>query len=49
MTVYSTILDCYSLADIIEYNDKTEEETLQFLIEDGYLVLPDIRPMDFDD
>lgn len=49
MTDYAAILDCYSLVELLELNDKTEEELLIFLVEEGYLLLPKVQPLDFDD
>jgi len=46
---YSTILEAYSLEDILELNDITAEEALEHLVESGYLHLPDIQPLEFDD
>lgn len=48
MTDYTAILDCYSILELLELNDKTEEELLIFLVEEGYIDLPDIKPMDFE-
>jgi hypothetical protein len=49
LTDYTAILDCYSITDILELNDKTEEELLIFLHEEGYVKLPLIKPLEFDD
>lgn len=46
---YATVLEAYSLEEILELNDVTEEETLDFLVTQGFLVLPDIQPLEFDD
>jgi hypothetical protein len=43
-----TLLDTYTFSEILELNDLTEEETLDFLIEQGYLQIP-IKPVDYDD
>lgn len=48
MTHYATILDVYSISDILELNDKTDEECLEFLVEEGYVSLPDIQPLEFE-
>lgn len=45
---YEVILDVYSLEEILELNDKTTEECLEFLIEEGYVNLPRIKPLDFE-
>lgn len=49
MTEYSTILDCYSIEDLLELNDKTTEECLEYLVDLGYISLPTIKPLDFDE
>lgn len=44
---YATILETYSLEDILELNDLTAEDCLEFLVEEGYLSLPEIKPLEF--
>ena len=44
---YTTILETYSLEDILELNDLTTEECLEFLVDEGYVDLPEIKPLDF--
>ena len=46
---YSAILDVYSISDILELNDLTEEDLLIYLVENDYVTLPAIRPIDFED
>lgn len=48
MTDYAAVLDCYSITELLELNDKTEEELLIFLVEEGYIDLPDVQPLDLD-
>jgi hypothetical protein len=48
MPPYSTILETYSLSEILELNDLTEEDLLEFLVEEGMIKLPDIKPLDFE-
>lgn len=43
----STLLETYSFVEILELNDLTEEEALDFLVTQGFLELPDIKPLDF--
>jgi len=45
---YTTILETYSLEDILELNDLTAEECLEFLVDEGYIDLPEIKPLDFE-
>jgi len=47
VTEFSAILDTYSLSEILELNDITEEEALDFLVTQGFLELPEIKPLDF--
>lgn len=48
MTDYTAILEVYTLEDILELNDLTTEECLSFLVENEFINLPTIRPIDFD-
>lgn len=45
---YAAILETYSLEEILELNDSTEEEALEFLVTQGFLVLPKIKPLEFE-
>lgn len=47
--VIEDILQSYSLEEIIEYNDKTPEDVLDFLVDEKYLELPDVQPLEFED
>jgi hypothetical protein len=49
LTDYAAILSCYSITELLELNDKSEEELLIFLVEEGYLSLPEVTPLEFDD
>jgi hypothetical protein len=42
-------LQVYDLSEIIEKNDLTEADVLLFLVEQGFLELPDPEPLDFSD
>lgn len=48
MTLYTTILDAYTLEDLLELNDKTTEDCLEFLVEEAFITLPDIQPLEFE-
>lgn len=48
MTHYSVILDTYTLEDLLELNDKTPEDCLEFLVEEAFITLPDIQPLEFE-
>lgn len=48
MTSYTAILDCYSLEEILELNDLTPEDLLEFLVEEEYIKLPTITPLEFE-
>jgi len=43
------VLQTYSLDDILELNELTEEDILLFLVEEDFLKLPNPRPVDLDD
>jgi len=44
----TTLLDVYTLEEILELNDKTPEDCLEFLVEEKFVKLPNIKPLDFD-
>lgn len=48
MTEYDSTLEVYSLEEVLELNDKTPEEALEYLVTSGYISLPDVRAMDFE-
>lgn len=43
---YEYLLDTYSMEEILELNERTEEEALEFMVEQGFLSLPSILPVD---
>jgi hypothetical protein len=43
----SKVLQTYTLEEILEFNDLTEEEVLFFLVEEDFIQLPDPKPVDF--
>jgi hypothetical protein len=43
------VLEVYSLTEVIEQNDLTEEDVLRFLVEQEFVELPDPKALDFDD
>lgn len=45
---YAALLETYSLNEILELNDLTEEDILEFLHVEGYVDLPEIKPLEFD-
>lgn len=45
---YAALLETYSLNEILELNDLSEEELLEFLHKEGYVDLPEIKPLEFD-
>lgn len=46
--MYSAILEVYDLSEIIEYNDLTQEEVLEYLVEHKILKLPEVQPLEFE-
>lgn len=46
--VLSKVLEVYTLEEILELNDLTTEDCLEFLVEQNFLVLPEILPVYFD-
>lgn len=43
------VLQTYTLSEIFEYNDLTEDEVLKFLVEQEFVQLPKILPVDLID
>ena len=46
---FATLLEVYTLEEILELNDKTEEDCLEFLVDEKFVKLPSIKPLDFDE
>lgn len=42
------ILETYALEQIFEMNDLTEEEVLMYLVEQDFVSLPEIKPVDLE-
>jgi len=40
-----SLLEIYTLDDILEHNDITLEEALAILVEEGKIVIPEVRPV----
>lgn len=45
---YATVLETYSLEEILELNDLTAEDCLEFLVEEGFVKMPDVEPLEFE-
>jgi hypothetical protein len=43
------LLEVYSFQDILELNDRSEADALEFLVNQDFLILPQVKPLDFDD
>jgi len=41
------LLEIYTLTEILELNDLTEEDALSFLLDEGFVESPEIKPLDF--
>jgi len=46
---YDTVLEAYTLSEILELNDKTEAECLEYLVHHHYVELPEVLPIEFDE
>jgi len=44
----SSILNTYTLEELLELNDLTVEDALDYLLEHKFLVLPEYLPVDLD-
>ena len=49
MTDYSAILETYTISELLELNDLTDEDVLKLLVESGYVALPEILPLEFEE
>lgn len=45
---YEAVLDLYTLEDILEFNDVTPEEALEFMVKSRLLKLPEPQELEFD-
>ncbi len=45
MTEYTDLLETYTIEDILELNDLTAEDCLEFLVEEGFVELPEVKPL----
>lgn len=43
----AALLDAYTFSEILEMNDLTEEEVLEYLVQHGVIRLPEIQPLEF--
>lgn len=43
------ILEVFSIEDLIEMSDQTIEAAVAFLYLEGFIKLPDVKPLVFDD
>lgn len=48
MTNYTAILDVYSIEDLLELNDITPEECIEYLLTLKYIKLPEVEPLEFE-
>lgn len=46
MIDWEALLQIYSIEEILELGDLTDEDVLEFLYEEGFLILPDIGVLD---
>jgi len=48
MTLYSSLLETYTLEEILEINDLTPEECLEYLVEGKLIHIPEVIPLEFE-
>lgn len=48
MSIYKNALELYSLEEILEYNDISPEDALEFLVEEEFITLPEVEQLEFD-
>lgn len=46
---YDLVLSAYSISELLELNDKTDSECLEYLVETKFIELPEVLPITFDD
>lgn len=46
---YAVLLETYKLEELLELNDLSLEDCLEFLVDEKFITLPDIQPLEFDD
>jgi hypothetical protein len=44
--MFKYLLEAYTLSEILEMNDLTEEDALEYLVDQGMVKLPDIKPLE---
>lgn len=44
---YETILKVYTMKEILEFNDIDEEDLLRYIVETGFVELPERLPVDY--
>lgn len=45
-TNYQLVLQTYTLSEILEWNDVSEDEALEYMVDKGFIKLPDPKPID---
>lgn len=45
-TNYQLVLQTYTLPEILEWNDVSEDEALEYMVDKGFIKLPDPKPID---
>jgi len=45
---YEAVLDLYSLEEILEINDVTPEEALEYLVQSRFIKLPEPQELEFE-
>jgi len=48
LTDYAAVLDVYTLEELLEHNDITTEECLEYLVETRFVKLPEVEPLEFE-
>jgi hypothetical protein len=48
LTDCSAALEAYTLEEILNLNDMTEEDVLIYLVEERIITLPEIKPLEYE-
>ena len=44
----TSLLEAYSFSELLELNDLTEEEAVEYLVAHGLMRIPDVTPLEFE-
>lgn len=45
---YAVLLETYTLEELLELNDLSLEDCLEFLVDEKFITLPEVTPLEFE-